>query len=106
MGILSWIAVGLIAGILAGKVREGGYGLIGDLAAGVLGGLSGGYLAVNILQNKQAVMGVTIESILVALCGAVLLLVGVRLLGSGRRRRISQMKSVDAGLPEKTPQDK
>jgi len=87
MNVISWIVVGLIAGFLAGKVmREGGYGLIGDVVIGVLGGLLGGYLAVNLLHIKYTVTGINIESILVALCGAVVLLVGLRLLSGGRRR--------------------
>jgi uncharacterized membrane protein YeaQ/YmgE (transglycosylase-associated protein family) len=88
MNLISWIVVGLIAGFLAGKVmREGGYGLIGDIVVGVLGGLLGGYLATNLLHIKQSVTGINIESILVALCGAVVLLVGMRLLRGGRSRR-------------------
>jgi uncharacterized membrane protein YeaQ/YmgE (transglycosylase-associated protein family) len=84
--LITWIVVGLIAGFLAGKVmREGGYGLIGDIVVGVLGGLLGGYLATNLFHIKQGVTGINIESILVALCGAVVLLVGLRLLRGGRR---------------------
>jgi uncharacterized membrane protein YeaQ/YmgE (transglycosylase-associated protein family) len=87
--LLSWIVVGLIAGYLAGKVlREGGYGLIGDIVVGVLGGLLGGYLAVNLLHIKYTVTGINVQSILVALCGAVVLLVGLRLLRGGTRRSI------------------
>jgi uncharacterized membrane protein YeaQ/YmgE (transglycosylase-associated protein family) len=87
MNFLSWIVVGLIAGFLAGKVmREGGYGLIGDIVIGVLGGLLGGYLATNLLHIKNSVTGINVESILVALCGAVVLLVGLRLLRGGRSR--------------------
>ena len=87
--LITWIVVGLIAGFLAGKVmREGGYGLIGDIVVGVLGALIGGYLATKLFHIKQAVTGINIESILVALCGAILLLVVLRLLGGGRRRGI------------------
>ncbi|HSA99015.1 MAG TPA: GlsB/YeaQ/YmgE family stress response membrane protein [Anaerolineales bacterium] len=86
--MISWIVVGLIAGWLAGKVmREGGYGLVGDIVVGVLGGLLGGYLATKLFHIKQAVTGINVESILVALAGAVVLLVGLRLLGGGSRRR-------------------
>jgi uncharacterized membrane protein YeaQ/YmgE (transglycosylase-associated protein family) len=85
MGILSWVVVGLIAGWLAGKVlRGGGYGLIGDIVVGVLGGLLGGWLASYFLHLKDAVNGINVESILVALVGAIILLVLIRLLG-GRR---------------------
>jgi len=89
MNWISWIVVGLIAGFLAGKVmRAGGYGLIGDIVVGILGALIGGYLATNLLHIKAAVTGINVETILVALCGAVLLLVGLRLLGGGRRASI------------------
>ena len=89
MNLISWVVVGLIAGFLAERVmRAGGYGLIGDIVIGVLGALIGGYLAANLFHIKQPVTGINLETILVALCGAVLLLVGLRLLGGGRRRSI------------------
>ena len=86
MGILTWIIVGLIAGWLAGKVMSGGgYGLIGDIIVGVLGGLLGGFIATSVLHINAAMTGFNLESILVAFCGAVVLLVGLRLLSGGRR---------------------
>jgi len=89
MNLISWIVVGLIAGFLAGKVmRTGGYGLIGDIIVGVLGALIGGYLATKLFNIKQAVTGINLETILVALGGAVVLLVVLRLLGGGRRHSI------------------
>jgi uncharacterized membrane protein YeaQ/YmgE (transglycosylase-associated protein family) len=82
MNLLSWIVVGLIAGFLAGRVmRGGGYGLIGDIVVGVLGALIGGYLASKLFHIKQAITGINLETILVALCGAIVLLVVLRLLG-------------------------
>jgi uncharacterized membrane protein YeaQ/YmgE (transglycosylase-associated protein family) len=87
MGILSWIVVGLIAGWLAGMVmRGGGYGLIGDIIVGVVGGLLGGWIATSLLHIGADVNGINLESILVAFAGAVILLVVLRLLNSGRRR--------------------
>jgi len=86
MGILAWIVVGLIAGFLAGQVmRGGGYGLVGDIVVGVIGGLLGGWIATSLLHIGAGVNGINLESILVAFCGAVVLLVLLRLLG-GRRR--------------------
>jgi uncharacterized membrane protein YeaQ/YmgE (transglycosylase-associated protein family) len=86
MGILTWIVVGLVAGWLAGKVMSGGgYGLVGDVIVGVVGGLLGGFIATSILHIRAAMTGFNLESILVAFCGAVVLLVGLRLLGAGRR---------------------
>jgi uncharacterized membrane protein YeaQ/YmgE (transglycosylase-associated protein family) len=86
MGILSWIVVGLIAGWLAGKVMSGGgYGLIGDIIVGVVGGLLGGWIATTFLHIGASMSGINLESILVAFLGAVVLLVGLRLLSGGRR---------------------
>lgn len=86
MGILTWIIVGLIAGWLAGQImRGGGYGLIGDIVVGVVGGLLGGWIATSVLHINAAMTGFNLESILVAFCGAVVLLIGVRVLSGGRR---------------------
>jgi uncharacterized membrane protein YeaQ/YmgE (transglycosylase-associated protein family) len=85
MGILSWIVVGLIAGWLAGMVMKGGgYGLIGDIIVGVVGALLGGWIATTFLHIGAGMSGINLYSILVAFCGAVVLLIGLRLL-SGRR---------------------
>ncbi len=86
MGILSWIVVGLIAGWLAGQVmRGGGYGLVGDIIVGVVGGLLGGWIGTTFLHISAGVNGINLESILVAFAGAVILLVLLRVLGGGRR---------------------
>ena len=83
MTILSWIVVGLIAGLLAGLVvKGGGFGLIGDIVVGVVGGLLGGWISVNIL-HFGSMSGINLESILVAFVGAVILLLVLRLI---RRR--------------------
>jgi uncharacterized membrane protein YeaQ/YmgE (transglycosylase-associated protein family) len=75
----------LIAGWLAGMVMKGGgYGLIGDIVVGVVGGLLGGWIASTFLHIGAGVNGINLESILVAFVGAVILLVVLRLV-SGRR---------------------
>ena len=83
MTILSWIVVGLIAGFLAGLVvKGGGFGLIGDIIVGVVGGLLGGWISVNLLHFGN-MTGINLESILIAFAGAVILLLVLRLI---RRR--------------------
>ena len=83
MTILSWIVVGLIAGFLAGvAVKGGGFGLIGDIIVGVIGGLLGGWISVNLLHFGN-MTGINLESILIAFVGAVILLLVLRLI---RRR--------------------
>jgi uncharacterized membrane protein YeaQ/YmgE (transglycosylase-associated protein family) len=87
MGILSWIVVGLIAGFFAGLVvKGGGYGCIGDVIVGVVGGLLGGFVASYFFHLGDPMSGINLESILIAFAGAVVLLLIIRLLG-GRRRR-------------------
>jgi len=87
MGILSWIVVGLIAGFLAGQVmRGGGYGLLGDIIVGVVGALLGGWLATTLFHINAGMTGITLESILIAFVGSVILLIVLRLLFSARRR--------------------
>jgi uncharacterized membrane protein YeaQ/YmgE (transglycosylase-associated protein family) len=87
--ILIWCLVGLVAGFLASRVALGhGLGLFGDVIAGILGALLGGFLAA-VFHIKVEVFGFPIISkMVVAFAGAVLLLLVVRVVsGGGRRRR-------------------
>ena len=44
-GLFSWIVVGLIAGWLAGQIMRGrGFGCIGNIVIGLIGGVIGGYV--------------------------------------------------------------
>ena len=79
MGILAWIVVGLVAGWLAGLVmRGGGFGIVGDVVIGILGGLVGGFLAASLLGIPDAVNGINLGSILISFIGAVLLVIVIR----------------------------
>ena len=85
MGLLSWIVVGAIAGWLAGKLVKGeGFGCLGNIIVGVVGGLLGGFLASTLFNIPDAVNGFNLTSILVAFLGAVLVVVVIRLLRGGR----------------------
>src|ERR1700741_2580029 len=45
MDILTWLIVGLVAGVLASVVMGGiGYGLIGDIIVGIVGAFVGGWV--------------------------------------------------------------
>jgi uncharacterized membrane protein YeaQ/YmgE (transglycosylase-associated protein family) len=87
MVLLSWIVVGAIAGWLSGQVMKGrGFGLRGDIAVGIAGGLIGGFLAVMVFKVPNAVNGLNLTSTLAAFLGAVVLIVVVRMFqGRGRR---------------------
>ena len=85
MGILGWIAVGLIAGGLARWiVKDDRSGCIYTMIVGVLGALIGGGLMS--LIDESGVDEFSIRSIVVAAIGAVLLLLVLKAI-AGRRRR-------------------
>jgi uncharacterized membrane protein YeaQ/YmgE (transglycosylase-associated protein family) len=73
MGIISWIVLGAIAGFLANMVVGGREGLIGTIILGIVGAVVGGYIATSIF-HKGDVSGVNIESIVIAVLGAILVL--------------------------------
>jgi uncharacterized membrane protein YeaQ/YmgE (transglycosylase-associated protein family) len=79
------LAVGLIAGWLAGQIVQGtGYGLINDLIIGVIGAFIGGWL----LPHLDIHFGFgIIAAIINATVGAVLLLLVLRLVRGGGRWR-------------------
>jgi uncharacterized membrane protein YeaQ/YmgE (transglycosylase-associated protein family) len=85
MGLLSWIVVGAIAGWLAGNLVKGrGFGCLGDVIVGIVGGLVGGFLASQLFNMPDAVNGFNLTSIIVAFLGAVVVIVVIRLLRGGR----------------------
>jgi uncharacterized membrane protein YeaQ/YmgE (transglycosylase-associated protein family) len=88
--ILLWAFIGLIAGFLASKVVTGhGKGLLTDIVVGIIGALAGGFLA-QILNISFSIPGhSTITEIVIAFVGAVILLVIVRTVMGGSRRRWS-----------------
>jgi uncharacterized membrane protein YeaQ/YmgE (transglycosylase-associated protein family) len=82
--LLTWLIVGLIAGLLASAVVGGiGYGLIGDIVVGVVGAFLGGWIF-STLRVARPIGGLP-GTILVAFIGAVVLLVLIRLLRPGRK---------------------
>jgi uncharacterized membrane protein YeaQ/YmgE (transglycosylase-associated protein family) len=84
MGILSWIVLGAIAGFLANLLVGGREGVIGTIILGIIGAVVGGYLAQAVL-HKGDVTGVNIESIVIAVVGAIIVLFVWRALRGSRR---------------------
>jgi len=72
MGFLSWIVVGLIAGIIAKLVMGNRFGWIITILLGVAGAFVGGWAFG--LFGGPAVTGINLMSILVAAVGAVIVL--------------------------------
>ena len=78
MGILSWVAVGLLAGFLAGITRGEGRGVIGDIIVSLIGSMVGGWVGTTLLHIDAGIYVVNLESVLVAIGGAELLLLILR----------------------------
>ena len=79
MGIVSWIVLGAIAGFIASWVMKAREGLILMVILGIVGATVGGFLA-QTLFHKGDVTGVNIESIVIAVAGAIVAIVAYRLL--------------------------
>lgn len=74
MSIIGWIVFGLIAGFVASKlVNRGGEGLILDIVLGVVGAVVGGWVFT--FFGADGVTGFNLYSMIVAIIGAVIVLV-------------------------------
>jgi uncharacterized membrane protein YeaQ/YmgE (transglycosylase-associated protein family) len=85
MDFLTWIIVGLIAGVLASMVMGGtGYGILGDIIIGIVGAFVGGWLFGKL--GVSSPFGGLPGTIFVAFIGAIVLLFVLRLLRRGTAR--------------------
>ncbi len=83
-GIIAWIIIGIVAGFITGKLMKGsGYGVWMDMVVGLVGALIGGLLSSFPGMGSASEHGL-IGSIIIAVIGAVLLTLVVRL-ATGRR---------------------
>lgn len=80
MGILAWILVGLVAGVLAKIAMPGPDpgGIILTIVIGIVGAVIGGFVVNNLLGGPN-VSGFNLTSILVATLGSIILLAVYRL---------------------------
>src|SRR5262249_53336191 len=76
MDIITWLVVGLVAGVLASLV-VGGYGILADIVIGIVGAFIGGYLFTH--AHWQVPFHGLAGTIFVAFIGALILLVVLRL---------------------------
>ena len=84
MSFLAWIVLGLIAGFIASRVvNKSGEGLILDIVLGIVGAFVGGYLFT--LFGAAPVTGLNLYSMLVAVVGAVVVLVAYHMITGSRR---------------------
>ena len=74
MSILAWILLGLVAGFIGSKiVNKTGEGLVLDIVLGIVGAVVGGFLFN--MFGASGVTGLNLYSLLVAVVGAVVVLV-------------------------------
>jgi uncharacterized membrane protein YeaQ/YmgE (transglycosylase-associated protein family) len=89
VGIISWLILGAIAGYIAGYLVKGdeSLGVIGHIVLGIVGGLIGGFLA-GLITGGDYMNTLNITSIVVAVIGAVIAVVGYGMItGRGRTGR-------------------
>lgn len=81
MGIIAWIIFGLIAGVIAKFIMPGrdGGGFIVTCILGVVGAVVGGWLA-TMFGIGGTVSGFNLQSFLVAVVGAILVLLIYRMI--------------------------
>lgn len=86
MGIVAWIVLGAIAGFITNLIMGGTGGVVTTIILGIVGAVVGGYLAGTVLGVAD-VTGINLESIIVSVIGAVIVVAVYRGL-SGRRRAV------------------
>jgi uncharacterized membrane protein YeaQ/YmgE (transglycosylase-associated protein family) len=83
-GIIAWIIIGAVAGFITGKLMKGsGYGFFMDLIVGIVGAMVGGFLSYHLGLGGVREHGL-IMSIIIAVIGAVLLTVVIRMVTGNR----------------------
>ena len=86
MGVVSWLVVGAIAGYVAGMFVKGDerLGVLGHIFLGIVGALIGGFIAGQLFGGDY-ISGINVQTIVVAVIGAVIAVVAYKTL-LGRRR--------------------
>jgi uncharacterized membrane protein YeaQ/YmgE (transglycosylase-associated protein family) len=87
MGIIAWIVLGAIAGFIANMILGTREGLLMMIVLGIVGAVVGGFIAGTVLKLAD-VTGINIESIVVAVIGAIIVIAVAQALGGGRRARL------------------
>jgi uncharacterized membrane protein YeaQ/YmgE (transglycosylase-associated protein family) len=83
-GIIAWIIIGIVAGWITGKLMKGsGFGAIMDMIVGLVGALIGGFISSHLGFGGVGEHGL-IMSIVIAVIGAVILTLLLRLITGNR----------------------
>ncbi len=88
MGIIAWVVLGLLAGLIARAVLPGddAVGMIATVLIGIVGALIGGFVA-ELLGFEGLGTFFEIRTWIIAIAGAMLLLLLVRTVSHGTDRR-------------------
>jgi len=86
MGILAWIVLGAVAGIIAEKLTGERTSLVIATVAGIVGALLGGWVAKTMFHVRTLDTFFNLSTWVTAIIGAVVVLLAVRALDSGRSR--------------------
>ncbi|HEV2364949.1 MAG TPA: GlsB/YeaQ/YmgE family stress response membrane protein [Caulobacteraceae bacterium] len=85
MSIIAWLILGLVSGFIASKiVNRTGEGLIMDIVLGIIGALVGGWVSTRVFSGPP-VSGLNLTSFLIAIVGAIIVLIIYHAI-VGRRR--------------------
>jgi uncharacterized membrane protein YeaQ/YmgE (transglycosylase-associated protein family) len=88
MGIIAWIVLGALAGFIANLIMGGGEGLIMMVVLGIVGAVVGGFIAGTVFHVAD-VTGLNLESLVVAVFGAIVVIFVVRtFMSRGTSRRV------------------
>jgi uncharacterized membrane protein YeaQ/YmgE (transglycosylase-associated protein family) len=79
MGIISWIILGLIVGVIAKFIMPGKDpgGIVVTILLGIAGALIGGFISSSL--GFGAVSGFNVQSLIIAVCGSIVLLIIYRI---------------------------
>lgn len=84
MSVIAWILLGLVAGFIGSKiVNRTGEGVLLDIVLGIVGALVGGWLFT--VFGMSGVTGFNLYSLIVAVVGAIVVLLLYHALFRGRR---------------------
>lgn len=93
MGIIAWIVLGLVVGLIADRIMGSPHGIVVTTVIGIAGALLGGWIANNVFHVHNLQGFFNISTWLTALGGAIVLLAVLHLvtrgeLGASNRRSL------------------
>jgi uncharacterized membrane protein YeaQ/YmgE (transglycosylase-associated protein family) len=87
-GIIAWIIIGALAGWITGKIMKGsGFGFLMDMVVGLVGALIGGFISAHLGLGGVGQHGFFV-SIAIAVIGAIILTLIVRMITGNRKANL------------------